>query len=258
MSCNRGKNVCDIMELGHIGPLRRRHHDNGKTKGARRCNLGIGRLSAAVLGHENVDGVLPHQGNFIVDGKDTTRQQEVVVGRQVHGWRRIDGADQVMMGDAVAKITDPQPTNRQEDAPGRLTQRGEGGCIVGDLNPVVTCDRTPGRTREGDQWDAGHRARNRGILRNAGGEGMRGIDKQVDLLVDDVAGKSFCTAKAANTDGNWLRFQVVGPARIGQDGIDLRALGQGDRQAARFRCSTEDQDTHGHFPLTSNFRGSAA
>lgn len=257
MSSNRGKNVCDIMELGHIGPLRRRHHDNGKTKSARRCNLGIGRLSAAVLGHEHVDGVVAHQGDFIVDGKDTTRQQEVVFGRQVDGGRRIDGADQVVMGNAVAKIADPQPTNRQEDAPGRLTKRGEGGCIVDDLNPVVTCDRTPGRTREGDQPDTGRFACKNRVLRNPGGEGMRGVDEQVDLLVDEVAGKSFRTAKAANADGNWLWFQFVGPAGVGQYGIDPGTMRQGEGQSARFRGSTEDQDTHGQFPLTSSYRETA-
>lgn len=227
----------------HDGSGRAGDHDNLDTEQACGLDLGIGRRAAAVLGDDGIDTMLPHQVDFALEREGTTVEDVVDIDK---GKRRIDGIDaahqiEMLWGDlgVMGALT----AGRQKDAArGGAKCRNRRRDIRSDM-PVIARFGHPFRANEGERADTRAFRSNRGIGRNAFGEGMGGIDQQVIASSRQEVYKPLRTTEAADTDGNRLLGGSLRAARQRQENVELFPRGKFFGKPARLAGSAEDQNT---------------
>ena len=224
------------------GGLRALDHDHLDSEPPRCLDLPIGRVTAAVLGDDHLDSMPLQHLQLIVQAE---RTPAVDVADVRHGQRRFDGidaADPVMMLRRRVRLMRLLPASRKED-----TQRLGAKCSDGLRNamygkPVIAFDRHPRRTAQRKGRNSALSSRLRGIGGDAGREGMGGIDHQIDLFIDDIAGKSLCAPETAAAHRNGLRRRIGGSSGKRQNNIEITARGKRPRQRSGLGRAAEDQN----------------
>lgn len=229
----------DHRQTGGLSAL---DHDHLDAKLPCSLDLPIGRVTTTVFGDDHLDLILSQHVKFVGQSERPTAMDIADVR---HFQRRLDGidaADPIMVLRRGVRLMRLLPTGRKENAQGRIAEGGDSLRDAVHGKPIIAFDRHPRRTA---QRESGHMAfsnRRCGIGRDAGCEGMRGIDQQVDLFVADITGKPLCAAETAAAHRNGLRGGVGGSASERQDDLEIRSRSKSRRQRTGFRGATEDQN----------------
>ncbi|ODS01988.1 hypothetical protein AUC69_00345 [Methyloceanibacter superfactus] len=150
---------------------------------ARRGDLAVGRLAAAILGDHHVDA-MPLQQHAVVRLAEGAPRGEIDgVG---HGKRRIDRIDAAHQINMLGRRGEGRylfSAERKKDAPGRGAQ---GRDCFGDrihLDPLIAIRLLPSSTPERDERHAGKRGGADCVGRDLRGVRMGGVNQRADRLV---------------------------------------------------------------------------
>ncbi len=184
------------------------HHDDGQRKRARRGDLAIRGIAAAVLGNDDFHAVFREKRPFRRFPKGTAFENEARIGRGLRSIDRIDAANNVAVPGQGGERGKFLPADGEEDRAWGLAQKARGVSGVHRLDPAVALDSLPGRAL---QLNERHRRLSRrmlGIFRNAGSEGMGGVDQNPDALVTNAARQPLGPAEAADAHFPRLRARL--------------------------------------------------
>ncbi len=227
----------------HGGSGRSRDHHDLEPKQARSLDLGIGCRSTAVLGDHGIDTMLLHQIDLTLECERATVENIVDIDKGERRIDRIDAANQIEMLRSDLCMMSALPAGRQKD-----TTRGRSECCDRRRNirhdvPMIACYRRPFGTDERECGDAGAFGNCRGIGRNAFGEGMGCIDKQIIASLHQKGRKPFRAAEAADANRDRLLGRGLRAPGQRQENVEVFPRRKRGGQPARLACATEDQDT---------------
>ena len=205
-------------------------------------DLPIGRLTATILGDDDLDLMLSQHVEFVGQSERTSAMDVADIGHRQRRFDGIDAADPVMMLRRGVCLVRLLPARRQENTQRHIAERSYGLRNAMHGEPVIAFDRHPCRTAQGKGGHIALSSRLRGIGRDAGCERMGGIDQQIDRLFTKIPGKPFAAAEATAADRNGLRGRIGRPAGERQDDVEIGARGKGCRQRTRLRRTPQDQN----------------
>lgn len=217
-------------------------HDDVDAKVARGFDFGVGRLAAAVLGHDHIDLFVEKQGRLARDVEGTCRKN---VARLRNVERRFDGinaSDHIGMLGRDIEAMCLLPADRQEYPARSLTERSGGFRYGGDGMPAIAIQSGPWRAPKCDRRDTGSTGCGSRVGGNGIGEGVSRVDQQIDLLRGKVVREAIAAAETADTGRQGLRLRISGSPGKREDGIDIASLRKGFGKTAGFRRSPQDQD----------------
>ena len=239
---DRRQRVLDSLDRSHGGRHGAADHEDFDAEHARRFDLRISGVAAAVLGDHGVDAMVPQERQFGIQREGAAVENEDGM-IELQGRRDgIDAADQIEMLRSRLCRMRLLPAGRQEDAARRsskcLYRFGNGR----GMRPAVAVFLAPERAAQGDGPNAGHFCSLGGIRGNSGGKGMRGIDQQVEFAFAQEAGKPFGAAETTNSHGNRLFGRFFGASGQRQQSIGVGTLPQRGRQLARLARAAQYQN----------------
>ena len=239
---DRRQRVLDSFDRFHGGRHGAADHEDFDAEHARRFDLRIGGVAAAVLGDYGVDAMVPQKRQFGIQREGAAVENEDGM-IELQGRRDgIDAADQIEMLRSRLCRMRLLPAGRQEDAARRgskcLDRFGNGR----GMRPAVARLFAPERAAQGDGGNTGHFCSLRGIRGNSGGKGMRGIDEQVKFAFAKETRKSFDAAETTNPHGNRLFGRFFRTSGKRQQDIGVGALPQRGRQLARLARAAQYQN----------------
>lgn len=229
----------DHRQTGGLSAL---DHDHLDAKLPCGLDLPIGRVTTTVFGDDHLDLVLSQHLQLVLQAKRTPAMNVADVRNRQRRFDGIDAADPIMVLRRGVRLMRLLPAGREENAQGRLAEGGDSLRDAVHGKPIIAFDRHPRRTA---QRESGHMALSSsrcGIGRDAGCEGVCGIDQQVDLFVADIAGKPLGAAETAAAYRNGLRCRIGGSAGKRQDELEIRSGGKGRCQRTGLRRTAEDQN----------------
>ena len=239
---DRRQRVFDSLDRSHDGRHSAADHENLYAEHARRFDLRIGGVAAAILGDHGVDAMVPQERQFGIQREGAAVENEGGV-IEFQGRRDgIDAADQIEMLRSRLCRMRLLPAGRKEDAARRGSKRLDGFGNGRNMGPAVAVFLAPERAAQGDGRNTGHFCSLGGIRGNSGGKGMRGIDQQVEFAFAQEARQPFGSAKAANPHGNRLFGRFFRTSGKRQQDIGVGALPQRGRQLARLARAAQYQN----------------
>lgn len=233
----------DRADGGDAGRLLALDHDHIDPEFAGRRDLAIGGAAAGILGDNDVD-VAPGQQSCFVGFAEWPAGENVAAIRC--GKRRIDRIDaahEIAVPGGRREAAGFLPADSEEDAARLAAECGDRRIDICDPRPAIAGERFPGRTAEHKERNARSFGRAGGIGRDLVREGMRGIDKQVDLFLGQVLNEPLDAAKTAypGRQGQGLGIRRASGKR--DHCLDILPLRQPLGQPTRFGRAAEDQDT---------------
>lgn len=217
------------------------HHD-GQAQRPRRLQLGAGAVAARVLGDDDIDAMLDHQGAVVLGREGPPSQDHDGVGQGQGAVGAIDQPKQVMVPGMPREIRQMLAPDRQKHPASRRAEGQRRAGHVGDVMPAVARAGTPWRPLEGDQGQARARRGGDRIRAHAGGEGMGGVDQMADALAMQIIDEAVHPAEAADARGQGLRHRRLGPPGIGIAAVDP-GFRQRAGEAAGVLRAAEDEGT---------------
>ena len=239
---DRRQSVLDSLDRFHGGRHGAADHENLDAEHARRFDLSISGVAAAVLGDHGVDAMVPQERQLGIQREGAAVENEN--GMIELQWRRdgIDAADQIEILRSRLCRMRLLPAGRQEDAAWRCSKRLDGFGNGRGMRPVVAVFLAPERAAQGDGGNAGHYCSLGGIRGNSGGKGMRGIDQQVEFAFAQEARQPFGAAETTNPHGNQLFGRFFRASGKRQQDIGVGMLPQCGRQLARLTRAAQYQN----------------
>jgi len=229
----------DHRQTGGLSALDHNHLDAKLPCG---LDLAVGRVTAAVLGDDDLDLMLSQHVKLVGQAK---RTPAVNVADMRHRQRRLDGidaADPIMVLRRGVRLMRLLTAGCKEDTQGLGAKCSDSLRNAVHGKPVIASDRHPCGTA---QRESGHMALSSsrcGIGRDAGCKRMRGIYQQVDLFVADIAGKPLSAAETAAAHRNGLGRRIGGSSGKRQDDLEIRSRGKSRRQRSGLGRAAEDQN----------------
>ncbi len=244
MSCGFEKlqDCVERHERRDAGTLRPRDHVDLDAECARRIELGARRFATTVLGDKNFDAFVSHQCLLIFERKWSPREYKFVVRQGRQWFRRVDGANEIIVLRRAFERRELLASNCEKDAPWFFTKRMRGAHRVGKGTPSITCAGRPGGAREYDQRRVRLPRGSEGILRNLLGERMRGVNQNIDCFRAQIVCQSRAAAKAADTMVYIGQRRIFGASRQRQDRVVTPIAHKPRRQGAGLRRAAENQN----------------
>ena len=237
--------LVDVVQRLRFRRLRPPHDHHLDPEQARRLDLGIGRASAAVLGDEDLDLLVPHQREFVLERERPAREDQPAIGERARLGRRIDRPNDVAVLRRAGEGGELEPPLGQEHGLRRGAERVDRLLHRRDLVPAVAFLSGPWRAGEDDERRRGRAAGGKSVGRHARGEGMGRVDDDVDALGAKIGREALGTPEAADALRDRRRRRIGGRAGERQDGFEIRLAREAARQRARFRRSAEDEQANG-------------
>ena len=216
------------------------HHD-GQAQLARRVDLGTRAFATGVLGDHDVDAVLAHEGEVVLQEERPAGNHNFGPRQGQCGRGRIDQTQKVVMLCGAGKGGDGLASDREEDAGGHVGQGAGGSGFVGDNGPVVASLGLPSWTFERRKRHAGDGAGFDGVTAHLLGKWVGGVDQVGDVLGLKIGSQPCDPAKAADALGQGLRRRVRGAPGIGIDRVDA-GIGEGLRHKPRLGGAAQQED----------------
>lgn len=240
----------DVFNIGQ-GRWRGRPCDHGDRKAERAggIELGAGSAAAAVLGYDEINGMVAQKGGFIFQTEGSACFDKGGMGQIERRCDGVDGPDEIVVLRRAGKRGQFLPAQRDEDAPRPVSGKVEGFGKICDLTPVVTGARRPGRAAHGDQRYAGLPGSRGGIGRHARGEGMGGVDQEGDVMFTQPAGEAVRAAKAAAAGCNRLGKGFLGASGQREDGGKVVAPGDKTGELACLAAAAQNENGSSHGPF---------
>ena len=236
---NRILNGIDSRRCRRRGPAQ---HDYADAKAARGSDFAVGRRTAAVLGHDNIDAVRLHQRAVLGFAEWAACGQ---VGRLRQGKRwldAIDAADQVTMLWGAGKGRELVPADGNKNAARLLADGGRRFARIVDVNPAVAGNRKPRGPAQGDEPHLCLARSGDGILRNDRRVRMGGVDQSVDPVRGQIVSQTGGAAEAADPNRHSVFDRRGRSAGKRKRHIKSVAPGEALAQDARFRRTAENKD----------------
>ncbi len=208
---------------------------------SRRFDLGIGRITAAVLGDEDIDPFPCHQRDLIVEREGAARQHEAIVRQFGRRLRRIDAADEIMMDGGRLESRKLQTPDGEKHAARNLAERARRCRGIIDLAPAIAVTRHPRRSREESKRHAGFRASDFRMRRHLLGKRMRRIDDESDRFGLQIRGQPGNAAEAADAKGDRRQHWILGSPGERESWRDARVARKPLGKQPGLRRAAEDQ-----------------
>lgn len=203
-------------------------------------DLAVGGVAATVLRHDNIDPPFD-QERALIGFRERPARQQVPRVRNIQ-IDRLDTADEVEMLRRGRERSDLLPAKRQKDPARRSAERSNGFSRIANRCPAVALLPLPGRAPQCQQRDPGAQRGVGGVARHPLGERMRGIDQQIDLLLQNVVGQAVSPSEAAGDDRHSMRKRIAGSAGQRQGDLEAVAFCQTRGESARVARASEDEN----------------
>lgn len=218
--------------------LRTRDHDHRKAALACRLDLGIGRITAAVLGYDNFDAVHVEEASFRREVEGSPVHDEARIRRRNVRGHRVDTAYHIGMLPHCAEWGEFLPANRKQYRSSRPVERESGFGDVRYPDPAIARAPQPRWAFEPDDPAAGEPGCRGRVCGDARGKGVGRVDDKRYLCLAYEGGKAVRPAEASGPDATGLRGGL------------RRATGEGKRDVG----AAAPRETFGEPPC---FAGSA-
>lgn len=216
-------------------------HD-GQAENARSDDLAMGGLSTGILAYDHLDPMFVKKGHLVLHREGTARQQ-VFDLRRIE--RRIDGIDaahEIVVLRRGIEGLGLLPSDGEEHAAGVFSERGDSVRYRGDTLPAVAVRFVPATSLQMQKRNAGLKACGAGIGGNLMGEGMRGVDQEIDRLSAEIVDKAGNAAEAAAAHRHGLRGGIDRAAGKRERHGEIVACYQARRKLAGFGRSAQYED----------------
>ena len=216
-------------------------HDDGQPEVPRRGDLCHRTGSARILGHNQIDSVIQHQRQVVLD-RERTAINDDFVAREGQGlFRRIDKPQEVSVLRVRREFHQMHAPDSQKDVLRWPVKRDNGSGDVRYACPVIARTGGPGRAAKRDQRNTGLFTRRDGVSAHLYGERVCRIDDVGGACLSQVARQSLDPAKA--TDPHWkgLPDRTVDAACKRQGAVDP-LFGKSRAKRRRAGRSAEDQE----------------
>ncbi len=222
------------------------HDHDLDTEFARRRDLGVTGVAAAVLSDDEVAGIYRQQFLLVIDKEGTTRGNVLSVRQQWLRLDRVDAADEITVLWLAFERSQFLPPEREEDIARRASGFYRRLSDVSGFRPVVPGASQPGRTPDGENGDAGCPCCLSRVAGNIGGKGVGGVYKKASPAFGKIMCEPVHAAKAADADRDRLAQGRFGSARKTERGGKFRPVGNLRGEFPGFRRSTEYEDAMRH------------
>ncbi len=216
-------------------------HDDRKAKRAGGSDFGVSPSSTGILGYDNIDSMISHQGLIISLRERSTRHQDLSRRQRKCSFRWVHQTQQIEVLRVGRELCQMHASNGQHDALRGEVQRRDSARDVGHMGPNVTRFRLPWRAGQSDQWDISQGAGDHGIAAHLRGEGMGRVNQMRNGLRTQKLRQPVHAAKAANPLGQGLTYGAFNPTREGYGAGDS-CVGQRACERCGFRCAAKDQE----------------
>jgi hypothetical protein len=231
----------EIIEWFGLGRGWALHNDDFDSKRARRLDLGVSRVTAAVLGHQRFDSLAFHKRKFISERERTARKDQLAAGEGANLCGPVDRAHDVAMVRRSREGGELQATLSQEYCLWPNSESRDGVLHGHDLDPAVARLACPRRPAEDDERRIGRSAGCRRVWGDARSERMGGVDNGVDVLAGEKRLQALGAAKAADASRDWRRSRFGCRPRKRQDCRNIGLIGKPARKRAGFRRAAENE-----------------
>ena len=230
------------FDCRHFWQSRPAQHDDVDAQRARRSDLAVGCIAAAVLGDDAFDAMLFQQRAFVGLAERPARHEIDCVRYVERRIDRIDAADQIVVLWGGRKCADLLAADRKEGAALRIAKRTNGIADILSLGPSVASDRRPGRPPQGDDRDLCNGRGCRRMGRDGRGIGMGGIDQHVDTLGGEIGRQPLDAAEAADTHRDRLGGGLGRAARQRKRYVEIGSVREEPGQLPRLARAAEDEN----------------
>ena len=226
------------------GPVQ---HDHRDVEGARRGDFGVGRLPAAVAGHDELDGMLRKQRMLARFGERPALSDVDRVRECRPSFRRVNAANPILMLRRPLEWCQLLAAERKKNSPRRFSERMHRSFHIIHFDPVIPAHALPSGATQREQRDTCLLRGACGIHRYLRRVRMRGVNKQIDAIGVEIIGKSGSSAKATDAHRYALGRRLLGPSSERQHHRETRTRGERARQRPCFRCASKNKDAlHGN------------
>ncbi len=237
----RQRRLDSVNRLDHRG-RRARHHHQLDAEQAGGLDLRIGGGTAAVLGDDDVDVVLPQQSAFTVQRERTPIKDIVDIIKRKRRFDGIDAANEIVVLRCGFRMMRTLPARRQENMAGGGAKRFDGSRNAPHVPPAIARPALPFGAAQSDRSNAGGLSRESRIGRNALGERVRGVDQQVISAGLQESGECGSATESADTNRNRLYGRFFGASGKRQQNIAIVPCRQRLGQQPRLAGAAKDQD----------------
>lgn len=233
-----------LDRLGAVVIRDRRPLDEQDGKIERACggDFCLRGLATGIFADDHVDPFVAQQGDLVFDGERAAGEQVFDIGCLERWINRIDAAHEKIVLRGRVESLRFLPADGQEDTARRFTKRRHRIGNRGNASPAITGNLFPAEPLQPQQRNAGRGAGCAGIDGNLFGEGMRGIDQEIDRMRSKIGGKPFGTAETTGAHRHGLRRGIKRAAGERQRDGEIGTLAKPTGQIARFRRAAQNED----------------
>lgn len=216
-------------------------HD-GQAENARGDDLAVGGLAAGILADDHLDPVLAKKSDLVLHREGTAGQQVFDLRRIERRVDRIDAAHEIVVLRRGIEGLGLLPADGEEDAARVFSERCDSACHRGDARPAVTVRFVPAMPLQSQKRNAGLTACGAGIGGNLPGEGMCGVDQEIDRLRAEIIDEARHAAEAAAAHRHGLRGGIDRAAGKRERHGEVVAFRQARGQFAGLSRSAQYED----------------
>lgn len=216
-------------------------HD-GQAENARGDDLAVGGLSTGILADDHLDPVFAKKSDLVLHREGAAGQQVFDLRRIERRVDRIDAAQEIAVLRRGVEGLGLLPADGEEDAARVFSECRDGVGHRGDARPAVAVRFVPAATFQSQKRNAGLTACGAGIGGNLPGEGMRGVDQEIDRLRAEIIDEAGHAAEAAAAHGHGLRGGIDRAAGERQRHGEIVAVRQARGKFAGFGRSAQYED----------------
>jgi hypothetical protein len=220
--------------------------DDRQLKRAGCGDLAVGGHTAAVLGHDDLDGICGKRLPLEFLSKRSARNNVSGVRDLQRRHHRIDGANPVVMLRRLQERCEPLPANRDEDALWRRPERVDCSDDITHLHPAIPRLSGPRLSAQRDELHTGSTSRRPRVLRDLPGEGVGGINQTGDPFAREVADQPVHTSEPSDASRNGLSERRLRATCERKSHLHIGSSRQTLRQQAGFSGPSQDQDMGRH------------
>jgi hypothetical protein len=238
--------IIDCMNRSNQWRRRPSQQDDRQLQRACGRYFAVGRLAAAVLGHQYLDSMAVHELALSRFGERSAVEQ---VLRRGNGQRRldwIDASNQIVMLGRRRERCDFLPADRKQNVARFAAKSIHGSERVIGVVPTITGYRRPGWTAQRNNRCAALTCGLNGVSRHGCRIGVRGVDEGDDLVVTQIPHQAFGAAESPTSRRHRLGMGIAGDAGQGQCHGDFGARSQRLPQLPRFSRAPQYQDVSSH------------
>lgn len=233
-----GQGVMQFMPARRYGAV---NHNHRQAERARCFDLGIGASAARILGDDEFDAELLHQGAVGSHIEGSAINDHFGIGKGQRPFRRINKTQQIQMLRIGREVVQMHTSDRQHHARGRTVQRAHGSGHVVNVNPGIIGQLFPRRSRQSNKRNAGFSTGCHRVAAHLHGERVGRIDHMADAFGAQISDQPSNTAESAHPLGQGLAQGAFYPP-CERHGAVQPFLCRDPRESRRFGRSRKDEE----------------